>query len=187
MFALSIIVLIVAFAAYIAVAIWDTWRSLQQPLYTTGEATKHLRGQDGYFSFNKGLVFDVAFGIFPGLVFTFLFNPYAGALWYGTVALVLFIRLQKSWKNYQKAKKAQFELLAILKRDPAYRPEGMPKQFKFDDQFVWPTFYDIRVNSDEYYDTASFLAIKERLFEKLGKLAAKGSGEWWKKDRAKSL
>ncbi len=179
MFALSIIVLIVALAAYIAVAIWDTWRSLQQPMYTTGEATKHLRGQDGYFSFKKGLVFDVAFGIFPGLVFTFLFNPYAGALWYGTVALVLFIRLQKSWKNYKKAKKEQFELLAILKRDPAYRPEGIPEPFK--SQWVWENFYDIRV------DASTWTEAKELLFQKLVKLAAKGSGEWWKKDRAKSL
>lgn len=178
---MEILAFIIGAILFLAAAGWDSWRSLQQPLFTSGEKNKLYRGKDGYFSLTKGIIYDFLIVVVPAIILSAIFGLYAGAAWFAVFAVVIVLRLQKTWRNYKEAKKEQFELFAILKRDPAHRPEGEPRQFQFDDQFIWKPFYDIRVFAD------SMPEAKERLFTKLAKLAAKGSGEWWVKDRAKDL
>lgn len=165
---MSILAFILGLSAYVAVAGWDTWRSLYQPLYTTGEKTKHLRGKDGYFSLTKGLIFDGIFAIAPGVIVSILFTPYAGAVWWGIIALTLFLRLERTWRNYKEAKQTQFDSLR-------WRRFSALRLVPFKGQFVLEPFYDIRGNN--------LTEVTERLI----KLANKPESEWWKLDRAKSL
>lgn len=179
--------------AVIASLVWtiyveriDAKVSMYFPLHTTGEANPWARGKDGYYSLSKSIRNTVI--VLGSLLAIAIIFPVTRLVIAGIIAAmgtVIFLVVKNNKKKQLEDKAKEFDFLENFQ--PSHIHPNTARLTVFKGEWIWKTFYDIRIPklADVDDPTERLRACVE--FRKIFEVLQANPKLWWSLDRAQKL